>query len=252
MATKIFRQTNAKDVFDRLTEQDDSPDAQVAPADTETANNPTELDTDEPMESIDADADGADDADPDDADPDDAVPDDADPDDADEDASVPSRRRRWLRRILAAALGVVVVGALGLSGFLAWQVKEQHDTAAAGRAALAAAQSYAIVLTSIDTNNVDKNFTQVLDGATGEFKDMYSQSASQLRQILIENKAMSKGIVVDSAIKSATKTKVEVLLFVDQSISNVVNPQLRIDRSRVAITMELIDNRWLASKVDLK
>jgi Mce-associated membrane protein len=58
--------------------------------------------------------------------------------------------------------------------------------------------------------------------------------------------------VVDSAIKSATKTRVEVLLFVDQSVTNTVNPQPRIDRSRVAITMELVDNRWLASKVDLK
>ena len=177
---------------------------------------------------------------------------DADEADADENASLPSRRRHWLRRILAAAAVVVFVAALGLSGFLAWRLKQQQDTAAAGRAALATAQSYAIALTSIDTNNVDKNFTQVLDGATGEFKDMYSQSASQLRQILIDNKATSKGIVVDSAIKSATKTKVEVLLFVDQSISNVVNPQPRIDRSRVTITMELVDNRWLASKVDLK
>ena len=33
---------------------------------------------------------------------------------------------------------------------------------------------YAEVLTSIDSNNVDENFRQVLDGATGEFKDMYS------------------------------------------------------------------------------
>jgi Mce-associated membrane protein len=59
-------------------------------------------------------------------------------------------------------------------------------------------------------------------------------------------------MVIDSAIKSATKTKVEVLLFVDQSISNVINPEPRIDRSRVAVTMELINNRWLASKVELK
>jgi Mce-associated membrane protein len=148
--------------------------------------------------------------------------------------------------------GIVVVAASALSGFLAWQLQQSNETAAAGRAALAAAQSYAVVLTSIDTNNVDQNFSQVLDGATGEFKDVYSQSASQLRQVLIENKAMSKGIVVDSAIKSATKTRVEVLLFVDQSVTNTVNPQPRIDRSRVAITMELVDNRWLASKVDLK
>ena len=46
----------------------------------------------------------------------------------------------------------------------------------------------------------------------------------QLRQVLIDNKAMGKGIVIDSAIKSATKTKFEVLLFIDQSITNAVNP----------------------------
>jgi Mce-associated membrane protein len=139
-----------------------------------------------------------------------------------------------------------------VAGYLGWQLKQHNDTAAAGRAALAVAQSYAVTLTSVDTNNIDQNFNQVLNGATGEFKDMYSQSAAQLRQVLIDNKAMSKGTVVDAAIKSATKTKVEVLLFIDQSISNVVNPQPRIDRSRVAMTMELIDNHWLASKVDIK
>ncbi|MDT5017956.1 MAG: Mce-associated rane protein, partial [Mycobacterium sp.] len=57
------------------------------------------------------------------------------------------------------------------------------------------------------TTNVDQNFTQVLDGATGEFKDVYSQSASQLRQVLIDNKAMSKGIVVDSAINQRPRPR---------------------------------------------
>ena len=244
MATKIFKRTNAKDVFDRLTEEDDPAGTEMPPADIETPESAAGLDTDEAIESLDENAEEADQ-------PAESL-DDAEDADADESASMSSRRRRWLRRFLAAAVGVVFIAALGLSGFLAWQLKQHNDTAAAGRGALATAQRYAVALTSIDTNNVDQNFTQVLDGATGEFKDMYSQSASQLRQVLIDNKAISKGIVVDSAVKSATKTKVEVLLFIDQSISNVVNPQLRIDRSRVAITMELIDNRWLASKVDLK
>jgi Mce-associated membrane protein len=241
VATKIFKRTTAKDIFDKITEQDDPAATETPPADSETRENATELDIDEPTESLDDDAEDAGDTD------------DEDAGEAGEGASLPTRRRRWLRRFFAAAAaGIVLVAALGLSGFLAWQLKQHNDTAAAGRAALATAQRYAVALTSIDSNNVDQNFTQVLDGATGEFKDMYSQSASQLRQVLIDNKAISKGIVVDSAIKSATKTKVEVLLFVDQSISNVVNPQLRIDRSRVAITMELVENRWLASKVDLK
>jgi Mce-associated membrane protein len=241
MATKIFKRTNAKDVFDKLAEQDDPAATELSPKDIENPEIARDLDVGEPAESLDGDAEHADDTD-----------DTEDTEDTGEGASVLPRRRRWLRRIVAAVAGVVVVAVLALSGFLAWQLKQNNDTAAARRAALAAAQRYAVVLTSIDTNNVDQNFTQVLDGSTGEFKDVYSQSASQLRQVLIDNKAMSKGIVVDSAIKSATKTKVDVLLFVDQSVSNTANPEPRIDRSRVTITMELVDNHWLASKVDLK
>jgi Mce-associated membrane protein len=243
MATKIFKRTNAKDVFDKLAEQDDAAATETPPADIEIPESAPDLDVGEPTESLDDDAEDVDDT---------HQAHDHEAQETGEGVSVPVRGRRWLRRILATVAGIVVVALLAGSGFMAWQLKQNNDTAAAGRAALAAAQSYAVVLTSIDTNNVDQNFTQVLDGATGEFKDVYSQSASQLRQVLIDNKAMSKGIVVDSAIKSATKTKVDVLLFVDQSVSNTVNPEPRIDRSRVAITMELVDNRWLASKVDLK
>ena len=102
-------------------------------------------------------------------------------------------------------------------GWLLWQ---QRQVEPAGEDARQAAVSYAQVLTSIDSNKVDENFAQVLDGATGEFKDMYSESSVQLRQLLIDNKATAHGVVVDSAVKSATKDKVVVLLFVDQSVTN--------------------------------
>jgi Mce-associated membrane protein len=44
---------------------------------------------------------------------------------------------------------------------------------------------------------------------------------------------------------------VEVLLFVDQSITNAVRSEPRLDRNRIQMTMERIDERWLASRVDL-
>ncbi|MBB5163653.1 Mce protein [Mycobacterium sp. AZCC_0083] len=219
MEMKVFKPTNgSSDVFDMLRLRDDLPDI-------EEANSAADDEAAEATE--------------------DAL------DDAHETPAV-SRSRRLLRRGIVVAAGILFVAALGMSGFLGWQLKQEHDTAAAGRAALAVAQSYAVTLTSVDTKDIDHNFAQVLDGATGEFKDMYSQSATQLRQVLIDNKAVSHGTVVDAAIKSTTKTKVEVLLFVDQSISNVVNPEPRIDRNRVEMTMELIDNRWLASKLDIQ
>jgi len=80
---------------------------------------------------------------------------------------------------------------------------------------------------------------------------MYAASSEQLRQLLIENKAAAHGTVVESAVKSATKNKVEVLLFVDQSVSNKASPQAKIDRSRIVMTMEKVNGRWLAAKVDM-
>ena len=120
-----------------------------------------------------------------------------------------------------------------------------------GKQAQAAAVEYAQVLTSIDSTKVDENFDRVLDGATGEFKDMYSESSVELRQLLIDNEAAAHGVVVESAVQSASTDEVVVLLFVDQSVSNSSIPDPRIDRSRIKMTMEFVDGRWRASKVEL-
>lgn len=242
MEMKVFKRTNgSSDVFDMLLARDDLPD-------TEKAGRAIEDEAAEPPAPDDAAAHETPEVEAAEATEEPAPDDDA----AGDETRAVSRARRLLRRSIVVVAGILFVAALGLSAFLGWQLKQQHDTAAAGRAALAVARSYAVTLTSVDTKDIDQNFAQVLDGATGEFKDMYSQSATQLRQVLIDNKAVSHGTVVDAAIKSTTKTKVEVLLFVDQSISNVVNPEPRIDRNRVEMTMELIDNRWLASKLDIQ
>ncbi|WP_082958092.1 hypothetical protein [Mycobacterium alsense] len=164
--------------------------------------------------------------------------------------------RRWTRRAVLrwlAVAGVVVVVALSVTAavVLGWKLKTQRAVADAGQQALVAAQQYAVALTSVDSNKLDENFAAVLNGATGEFKDMYSQSSAQLKQLLLDNKANSHGTVVAAGIKSATKDKVEVMLFVDQSVTNTLNPQPRMDRSRIIVTMERVNGRWLASKVDL-
>ena len=155
--------------------------------------------------------------------------------------------RRW---VLPAAAGVGAA-LLAATGALGWQVWQQHQIKNASLEAQRAAVSYAQVLTSIDSNKVDENFKDVLDGATGEFKDMYSQSSVELRQLLIENKAAAHGVVVDSAVQEASKDKAVVLLFVDQSVTNAKLPDPRIDRSRMKMTLEKVDGRWRASKVEL-
>lgn len=162
-----------------------------------------------------------------------------------EDAAGPARPyRRW---IAAAVLALGVIGA----GYEGWLLYVHHQRTVAAAQALETAEKYTLALTSVDPAAIDQNFAEIIDGATGEFKDVYSASSEQLRQLLIENKASAHGTVIDSAVKSATKNKVEVLLFVDQAVSNKALSQPQIDRSRIVITMEKVNGRWLAAKVDM-
>lgn len=161
------------------------------------------------------------------------------------------RKRPWRRYLRRSVLPLLLAASLAVSGFLGWRQWQEHQVKAAGEQAQQAAIAYAQVLTSIDSNKVDENFKQVLDGATGEFKDMYTQSSVKLRQLLIDNEATAQGVVVDSAIQSASTGKVVVLLFIDQTVTNTAAPDPRIDRSRIKMTMEKVDGRWRASKVQL-
>lgn len=170
------------------------------------------------------------------------------PDRGPETPSVPATRRH--RTALALVAGLLIA-ALAYSAYAGWRLHQVDARAAAGQAALAAAKDYAVVLTTLDTADIDGNYARALDGATGQFKDAYSLGAKQLRQILIDNKATGKGVVLDAAVKSTSTNRVEVLLFVDQSITNAVRSEPRIDRNRIQMTMNLVDDRWLASSVDL-
>lgn len=174
------------------------------------------------------------------------------PETPDTDTGLPEQRTPphpgRFRRLVAAG---AAAGLLAVLAALGWQVLSEHQLTRAAQEAQRTAVDYAQVLTSIDSDKVDENFRDVLDGATGEFKDMYSASSGELRQLLIDNKATARGVVVDSAVQSISKDRAVVLLFVDQSVSNTKLPDPRIDRSRMKMTLEKVDGRWRASKVEL-
>lgn len=179
---------------------------------------------------------------------DDGAPDEGE--DVGDDAHPDVRKERRGNVVHWAAIAVLAVVLAG-AGYEGWLVFQHHQKDVAAAQALDAAKKYITTLTSVDTNAIDKNFADVLDGSTGEFKDMYTKSSAQLRQTLIDNKAAAHGSVIDAAVQSATEDKVDVVLFVDQSVSNGAAPAPQLDRSRVKMTMEKVDGRWLASRVEL-
>ncbi|MGB0963762.1 MAG: Mce protein [Mycobacterium sp.] len=168
---------------------------------------------------------------------------------SDDDGLATGRRQRPSPIQWIAA--VVLVAVLAFAGYAGWQLYQHHQVDVAAEQALDAAEEFALTLTTINPNAVDANIAEVLDGSTGEFNDLYQKSSAQLRQVLIDNEAAAQGVVIDSAVKSATKDRVEVVLFIDQVVSNATAPEPQLDRSRVVMTMEKVGDRWLAAEVDL-
>ncbi|MBA0048355.1 DUF3329 domain-containing protein [Mycobacteroides sp. LB1] len=187
--------------------------------------------------------------------------------------SAPSSSR-WATVTIIVA-GVIAVVALVVCGYLGWKVVGDQRAISAGREARSAASTqyaeflrngeahtagaeaqkaaieFAGLLINVDYKDPDRNTSKVLANSTGEFKAKYSSSSAQLRQVLVENRAVATGIVVDSAIQSETANKVTLLLFVDQSVTNTAVPDARMDRSRPTVTMEKADGRWLTSNFEL-
>ncbi|MEU4312109.1 hypothetical protein [Nocardia sp. NPDC024068] len=171
---------------------------------------------------------------------------------AEVDSAGPGRSGRRLRnRLLSGAVVVALVLTSGLSAILGWQWLDRRAIDGAAQAALAAAQQYAVTLTSIDAARIDADFAAIDAGATGEFKKMYAESAQNLRPLLVEARSVSKGRVTAASIRSASRDRVVIMLFVDAEVGNTTTAVPRIDRNRIIMTMYEVDGRWLAGEVEL-
>lgn len=154
-----------------------------------------------------------------------------------------------IRRSLCWAAAAVVI-ALSAAAGTAWAlVYAQHQRDAEAAGALAAARGYAVMLTTTDQNTIDKNFADVLGGATGEFKDAYSKAAATMRKMLIDNKVSTTGVVEDAAVKAVRGDDVDVLLSVKQDVTSAAAKDKRTDYVSVSMTMRKVGDRWLAAGV---
>lgn len=162
-------------------------------------------------------------------------------------ADPPSRTsgRAQLRRWLAVATLAATVGCGG------WLAVQHYQTHLAGEQALAAAEAYVLRLSSFDADNIDRNFADITDGSTGQFQTMHTRSSVRLRQQLIDNRATARGHVAEAVLKSADRTHAVVVLLVDQAVRNADNPEPVLDHTRIRMTLDKVDGRWLASRVEL-
>jgi len=180
------------------------------------------------------------------------VADDVEP--ADSEAAQPETagpRTYTIRRSICWAVIAVVIVLSAAAGTVGWLVFAQHQRDAEAAQALDAARSYAVTLTTTDLNTIDKNFADVLGGATGKFKDTYSKAAATMRKMLIDNKVSTTGVVDDAAVKAVRGDEVDVLLTVKQDVTSAAVKDTKTDYVSVSMTMRKVGDRWLAAEVML-
>lgn len=151
--------------------------------------------------------------------------------------------------ILATVLAVAIVGLATASVLLGLRVYEKRQAEAAREAAVAAARQEMVNFLSLDHRTLDRDLDRVLQGATGEFKDMMGSGSSKVQDVMKEAKSSSEGEVLSAGIISIDKDSAEVLVVADATVrsDNTKKPTSR--HYRAQLTLERHDGRWLVSNL---
>lgn len=161
-----------------------------------------------------------------------------------------------LRRPRVAVSVLVVVALLATTGFLGLRLHRETTARENRDEALSAGRSYALALTSYDFHDLNGNSAAVARNSSPRFAQQYKQVSDSLTKLIQQYQATSKGTVVDRGIahvdgSGADANRAVLTLFVDQAITNTNNPQPRVDRNRMRMTLVRSGDRWLLDDVQL-
>lgn len=147
-------------------------------------------------------------------------------------------RRTPSRRVVAAALGVVVIVALaavtGWMGFRWQHLQRQQSTDAR---VLTAAKAAAVNLTSIDFADIDADVQHILDSSTGAFRDAFAERSQPFTDVVRQARSTTEGAVTAAGIESQDGSTSTVLVAVTVKTTNagVPEPQPRSWRMRISM-----------------
>ena len=156
-------------------------------------------------------------------------------------------------RRLTAVLLVLCLAAGAAAGVLAWQRRSDTALEKSRAEAVSAARVAASDILGYDYRSVEQSIQRARSETTGAFRTQYDSTAETLLPQSKQLKAIVQATVGSAAVMSASRTRVVVLLFVDQATvkqqPGAKTPETRIDQSRVRMTMSHTGGHWLVSEL---
>lgn len=160
---------------------------------------------------------------------------------------------RSRRTVIALGVLAAIMAAAAVTFGVLWWIAENTagPTEAETREVLDTAEKFAVDFSTFDYRSIEEHRAHVMSFSTPRWAKIIKDSVSSFDDVLVEGKAESKAKVHRRGIATLSDDKAEVLLFLDQEITNSNVPKPRIDRSRMVMTLAKVDGRWRLDRVDL-
>ncbi|MBP2364805.1 hypothetical protein [Pseudonocardia parietis] len=156
------------------------------------------------------------------------------------------RRHRRAALALTLALGIALVAAV--AGGITAVGSSTADRA--GNEAVAAARQVALELTSMKAATAEADLQRLLANSTGEFHDEFVERRQAFVDIVQRARVDTTGEVVTAGLDFERDGTAHVLVAVHSTVRNSAAEQGEPRDYRLGISLEHVDGRWLASKVD--
>jgi Mce-associated membrane protein len=185
-------------------------------------------------------------------------PDSADALESGSDSEVDKRGKRagrpggmqWRRALTYGILPGLALTLAMAAGYLKWYDSSARDSRLAASESVRAASDGAIAMLSYRPDTVDKDLGAARDRLNGALKDSYSSLTHDLVIPGSKQKMISATATVPSAASvSASPNRAVVLIFVNQTIMVGSDPPTNT-ASRVRVTLDKVDGRWLISRFE--
>lgn len=157
--------------------------------------------------------------------------------------------RRPLPLVVPAVLAALLLVALAVGGVQLWRGRDLSDPSAARDQAIAAASQLAVNFTTLDYRTFDRDSQRVLDGSTGTFRKEFVGGKDQMKSLVTQNQAVTKGKVLDVGLVSLDGDSARAIVVVDAEVTNSATTTPAARHYRVQLDLDRSGSRWLASQL---
>jgi Mce-associated membrane protein len=147
-------------------------------------------------------------------------------------------------------LGIVVLAVAVLTGLFWFQDRRYEQTAEARTAAMSTAASSVVKLLSYNFRTIDRQVSDTQGMITGKFKDDYAALVNNTVAPTAKDKQIAvQTAIADNGVVSSSAGQVVLLMFVNQQSESLLKPNAVLTGSRIRVTMQNEQGKWLISEL---